>query len=150
MTSRWLVGTYELHVMRVPEPDEDGDLLLTVFARTVDDDPMGPDDKDAPILAQMDLFCDDVDVDPDNLPKWLDGKAVIAGETGLEPEWIEITYGPRLAYRMNEVMAAAIHCDSRGVDMEERPWRTPSGDKVQPILLRTEAQVESLGRRLGM
>lgn len=139
-----------MQLMRVPEPDEDGDLLLTIFARTVADDPMGPDDRDAPILAQMDLFCEDVDVAPDNPPKWLDGKGVVAGETGLEPEWMEIVYGPRLAYNMNAVMAAAIRNDTRGVDMEDRPWRTPSGEKVQGILLRTEAQVESLGRRLGM
>lgn len=65
-----------MHLMKVAEPDEDGDLLLTIFARTVADDPMVPDNLNAPILARMDLFCDDVDVDvdPDNLPKWLDGK----------------------------------------------------------------------------
>ena len=88
MTSRWHVGTYEMQLMRVAEPDEDGDLLLTIFARTVADDPMGPDDRDARILAQMDLFCD-------NLPAWLDGRGVVAGETGLEPEWMEIVSPPR-------------------------------------------------------
>lgn len=49
---------------------------------------------------------------------------------------------------MNEAIAAAIRCDARGFDMKERHWRTPSGNRVQPILLRTERQVENLGRRL--
>jgi hypothetical protein len=136
--------------MKVAEPDEDGDLLVTVFALPVAENAMGHADWDAPILAQSDLFCNDVGLDPENLPRWLDGKCIAVGETGLEPEWIEITYGQMLAYKMNEAIAAAIRCDARGVDMEGRPWRTPSANRVQSILLRTITQVENLGRRLGM
>jgi hypothetical protein len=115
MTSAWATGTYELLMQHT----EDG-LMLTVFAVAADPD---SSDWDSPILAQ-------VDIDADTAP---DAPVMVSfriGEDGLEPEGLEFILEPRLALRALMVLHEAALQDYRGLDLQDAPFRAPSGQAL--------------------
>jgi hypothetical protein len=110
MTSAWATGTYELLMQNTG----DDLLMLTVFALAADPD---SDDWDSPILAQV-----EIERDPE-APLLVPYRV---GEEGLAPEELEFILGPRLALRALMLLHEAALQDSRGLDLQDAPWRAPS------------------------
>jgi hypothetical protein len=110
MTSAWATGTYELLMQNTG----DDLLMLTVFALAVDDH---TEDWDSPILAQVEIERDE---DAPLLAP------LVVGVAGIAPEDLEYTLGPRLALRALMVLHEAALQDSRGLDLQDAPWRAPS------------------------
>lgn len=111
MTSAWATGTYELLMQNT----EDG-LMLTAFAVAADP---ASSDWDSPILAQ-------VEIDGDTAP---DAPVMVAfriGKQGIPPEELEFVLDPRLALQALMVLHEAALQDSRGLDLQDAPWRAPS------------------------
>jgi hypothetical protein len=120
--SRWATGTYEL-LLETGNAWIEGDVGITIFATplTLDE----ADDKDAPILAQIDVSALALDMDPAAVADLKTGLREI-GEHGLKPEEIEAEYGPKLALQILTALYQAADTDMRGTDLEGRPWRQPS------------------------
>lgn len=112
MTSAWATGTYELLLQHTG----DDMMMLTVFALAADPD---SDDWDSPVLAQVEIDRDGNTTAPLMVP-------IVVGETGLAPEDLEFILGPRLALRALMLLHEAALQDSRGLDLLDAPWRTPS------------------------
>jgi len=132
MTSAWQTGTYELLIYPDPEGGP-GDLMVVVFAAPTDLDDRDSD-NDAPILAHVDVSRKEYDHDVAAF--MLD--ICSCGDRGLiRPEDVETVYGTKLGERVLTALYDAAGCDASGMDMDDRPFRAPSGaglDMVQRIL----------------
>jgi hypothetical protein len=103
-------------------------------------------DQDAPILAQLDVTYGEVNVSDGPKP-WPLNSFRDVGEHGLAPEDFEEEFGPRMALRALLVLFQAADRDFRGVDMDARPWRSPSMAAF-PIMQRTSDLMVILKTRL--
>lgn len=142
-TSQWAIGTYEL-VLDFSGADKDVDVMATVFAMPITDDPAA--DEDAPVLSQMGMVWGELGqlVGP-----FSEKKNVIlkVGEQGMGPEEMEKEFGPKAGVRMLLLLFQAANADFKGVDMDGVPWRSPS-DGAFPILERTHDVMAVLKTRL--
>lgn len=120
--SRWATGTYEMFV-EVGDAVIDGDVGITIFAVPLTLDPA--DDEDAPILAQREAMGWEMGYPEGALPAWRTGLREI-GEHGLKPEDVEAEFGPQMGLRVLMALYDAALQDTRGTDIEGRPWRQPS------------------------
>lgn len=155
--SIWMTGTYE---MLVQDFKDEAEMTITVFARPVDlaDE---ASDRDAPILAQLDVSYAEVGLDDGARPPWQtaeayrdlgkDGLAAFrtVGEHGLAPEDIEAEFGPHMGLRILLCLFQAADRDFRGVDMDAVPWRMPSMQAF-PIMQRISDLMMILRTRLEM
>ena len=120
--SRWATGTYEM-LLETGNEWIEGDVGITIFATALTLDPA--DEKDAPILAQVDTEAWAMGMDEDAVKRLPTGLREI-GEHGIKPEELAQTYGAGLALRILRALYEAAGSDMRGVDIEDRPWRQPS------------------------
>jgi hypothetical protein len=144
MTSAWDTGTYDLLVMKDPQ-GKDGDLMLVVFAR-----PLDPEDEaataDAPILAEVDVPNEDYDW---TVQDYHLGMRTV-GERGLlTPENIPGIYGDMLGLQVLLALYEGAERDSRGIDMDDMPWRPPASEAI-PIMSRTYNMMLAIKDKLGM
>lgn len=142
MTSVWQTGTYDLLISKDPEAGP-GALMVVVFAAATDIDDVAAD-EDAPVLAHIDVTRGEYDFD---LSDHHYGMHTI-GERGLlQPEKIEVLFGPRLGVQILLALYNAADHDLRGIDSEDRPWREPS-DGAFPLMQRLHPLLMDLKGRL--